>query len=318
MHPQTQNKRLISIVIPCYNEEKLLSNTIDSIVENIIDLNYNFEFILVDDGSIDATQLIIKQLSEGNKYNPYLIKGIILSRNFGHQNAIGAGLSYATGDAVIMMDADLEHPSSIIPKLISIWEEGYDVAYTVREDSKNTGVIKRITSRYFYKLYNLLSGWNIEQGTADFRLVDAKIAKILATMVEQAKFYRGLVKWTGFKQKAVRYSPNIQLSRSSRYSYSKMIKLALIALVSFSSRPLYLSVLFGSLVLLFSLIYAAYVMVVYFMGNTVPGQPSILITVTFLSGAIMILQGIQSIYIATIYNEVKSRPHFVVKETTGV
>jgi polyisoprenyl-phosphate glycosyltransferase len=308
---------LISIVIPCFNEEKYIANTIERIISCVKSLNYHFELIIVDDGSIDNTELKISDLSKQDIQSNISIKGVILSRNYGHQKALEAGLQYAEGAAVISIDADLEQPPELIPELLLLWEQGSDIVITIRDDGKETSFFKRITSKYFYWIYNIFTGIKIKSGAADYRLMDKKLVDIFVSMQEGGKFFRGLIEWVGFKKSFLNYKPSSNPERISRYTLKKMVNFAVNGIVSFSTRPLYISLILGTITLLFSIIYAIVIFLLYSFGNTNPGQSSILITIIFFSGIIMLLQGIQGLYIAQISREVKKRPNFIVSTTYG-
>ena len=307
------NKKIISIIIPCFNEQGYLRITVDRVVKNIKNLDYKFELIIVDDGSIDNTTNEITKLTQSSNYSSFIIKGIILSKNFGHQKALEAGINYASGDAVISIDADLEQPPELLPELITFWEKGYDIVYTIRENDKSLSLLKRITSKGFYKVYNFLTGYKIEQGVADYRLLDKKVVDVFNSMPEHNKFIRGIIDWVGFKKIPIRYKSTSIKNRNSRYTLSKMVNLALNGIISFSPRPLYLSFVIGLVTLLFSFLYSIIILYLYLFGDTSPGQASILITITFFTSIIMILLGIQGLYISQLIDEVKNRPNFIVK-----
>ena len=204
----------IAIVIPSYNEATNIDVLIHALNETIKNLNYNFKFIFVDDGSSDKTVSILKEKSKEQQHIFYLE----LSRNFGHQNALKAGIDLVKNDvdAIISMDGDMQHPPKIIPKLIQKWEEGFEVVYTIREEDKKLGFIKNKTSNLFYGLMNKLSDIKFEPGTADFRLIDKKVAQVFSDFTENELFIRGIINWVGFKQFAIHYEPNERYSGKSK------------------------------------------------------------------------------------------------------
>jgi glycosyltransferase involved in cell wall biosynthesis len=301
----------ISIIIPCYNEEgniEILYNQLKKILKD-----ENVEYIFVDDSSIDKTIDIIEGLSENDKSVKYLS----FSRNFGHQSALRAGLEYSTGDCVISMDADLQHPPEILPSLISKWREGYDIIYTIRKDDDNVSKFKKFSSSIFYKLINHLSDVEIKQGSADFRLIDKKIVRILINdITEYHLFYRGLICWIGYNQTCVEYIPNKRLSGKSQYSVLKMIHLALDGITSFSIKPLKAAILLGLLLSCLSVIYGLYAIGMFiFTNETIKGWTSVIICILFIGGVIMVQLGIIGEYIGKLYIQSKKRPYFLVKKT---
>ncbi len=305
------NESTISIVIPCYNEEgniEILFNQINNIL-----FDTNIEYIFVDDNSNDNTLSIIEKLSKNN----FNVKYLSFSRNFGHQSALRAGLEYATGDCVISMDADLQHPPELLKTLISKWKEGYDIVYTIRKDVENVSIFKKTTSNFFYKLINSLSDVEINQGSADFRLLDKRIVQVLITNItEYHLFYRGLISWIGYKQIGIEYIPNKRFSGKSKYSILKMVSFAIDGITSFSIKPLKLAILLGMLLSVLSGIYGIYVIgMSIFTNETVKGWSSVLLSILFIGGVNMVLLGIIGEYIGKLYIQSKNRPHFLIKKS---
>jgi dolichol-phosphate mannosyltransferase len=273
-----------------------------------------YELIFVNDGSSDGTAEILLELHRLHKE----IKLIEFTRNFGHQAAIMAGLEYAQGDAVITMDADLQHAPELIPKLIQKWQEGYDIVYTCRKLVLNEGWFKKLTSQVFYSLINRLSEISIPQGTADFRLINKKVVEMITALTERALFIRGLVSWSGFKQIGIPYDAAERYAGETKYSFIRMVKFAVEAITSFSSIPLYFSAFIGMFISLFAFIYAAIAIYVRLFTNRAPeGATAVFVAVLFLGGVILIMLGIVGAYIARIYNEVKGRPRFLVIRKYG-
>ena len=300
----------VSIIIPCYNEEGNVSEIYNQILE-ILE-SFNFEIIFVDDCSKDLTLQTIKLIAIKDSRVKYLS----FSRNFGHQNALNAGLKYSTGNCVISMDADLQHPPSLIKEMILKWEEGYSIVNTVRIDNQNVGLFKKITSTLFYKLLNYLSELNLTIGAADFRLIDrAVVDTIKNDFNEYNLFYRGLIDWIGFKQYFIEYHPNKRFAGETKYSLLKMVRFALIGITSFSIRPLKIAVLIGFIFTLFSLFYGFYAIYQYlFNDETLKGWTSVVISVIFVGGINMLLIGIMGEYIGNIYMQVKNRPKYILSE----
>jgi glycosyltransferase involved in cell wall biosynthesis len=305
-----ENSRIkVSIVIPCYNEEgniEILYNQIKQLLAN-----YTIEYLFVDDNSTDKSLEIIESLS-GKDQN---VKYLSFSRNFGHQSALRAGLEFSTGDCVISMDADLQHPPEMLLKMLNKWKEGYDIVYTIRKDIENVSFFKRITASGFYKLINYLSDTEIKEGSADFRLIDKRIVKILVNdITEYHLFYRGLISWIGYRQASIDYIPNRRYSGKTKYSVLKMFNLALNGITSFSIKPLKIAILFGLALSVLSGIYGLYVLwISVFTDETVQGWTSVILSVLFIGGVNMILLGIIGEYIGKIYIQIKKRPHYLIK-----
>jgi polyisoprenyl-phosphate glycosyltransferase len=262
----------ISFVIPAYNEASNVVKLYNELVSVTGKQPYQFEFIFVDDGSTDETLKMIRSLSQKDSRVFFLE----LSRNFGHQNALKAGLDIANGDCVITMDSDLQHPPSVIMDLIKYWEQGYDVVYTRRKDDKNLSWFKRKTSSLFYTLYNKLSDIKLEEGTADFRLMGRNVVDAFAHLRENELFIRGLIKWSGFQQIAVEYDPHDRFSGESKYSIRQMISFAFKGITSFSVKPLKLATYTGLILFLFSMVLVPYALVSYFLGVAASGWTSIM------------------------------------------
>jgi len=300
----------ISIIIPAYNEEKNLPLIRNRIEETFLLLeNYLYEIIFINDGSQDSTQKVLENLS--SKYSE--VKYIELSRNFGHQAALKAGIYYANSDAVISMDADLQHPPELIPQLIHEWEKGYDIVYTIREYNKNISFFKKITSNFYYKLISSLSNFQFEKGTADFRLLDAKIVEELKQNNESDLFLRGLVKWMGFNQIGVKFTAGDRNDGNSKYTIRKMLHLALAGVTSFSVKPLYLATYIGFFFSLLSILYIPYVIFSFVKGTEISGWASLIMTVVFFGGLQLVILGIIGIYLGKVFKQVKNRPQFIVK-----
>ncbi|MDI9309705.1 MAG: glycosyltransferase family 2 protein [Limnohabitans sp.] len=302
----------IAVVIPSYNEEgniEVMVNTLHSVFDT---LNYHYEFIFVDDGSSDNTLFKLKELSQKDDKLFF----IELSRNFGHQNALKAGVDIAKADAVITMDGDMQHPPELIPQLIQKWEEGYDVVYTIREEDKNLSFFKKKTSKSFYNLMNYLSEVKFEPGTADFRLMDKKVVEVFSDFSENELFIRGLVNWLGFKQFGIDYKPAERFSGKSKYTIKKMMRFALQGITSFSTRPLYLAIFLGlGISGLAFMLYVGYVIYSLYFGHVISGWASLISTVVFFGGLNLIVMGIIGIYVGKLFMQSKNRPNYLIKET---
>lgn len=301
----------ISVVIPAYNEENNLSAICDRLRQVFILLpNYEYEIIFVNDGSRDATQQKLEELSEKDGH----IKYIEFSRNFGHQPAVKAGLDNATGDAVISMDADLQHPPQLIPTLVEQWEKGADVVFTIRNYSAKTSFFKKTTSSFFYKILNKVSDIEIEKGDSDFRLIDKSVLSIIKDFDEDGLFLRGLFKWVGFRQVGIRYTAEDRFAGESKYTMKKMMKFAVTGVTSFSVKPLHIATFLGFIFTALSVIlYILNVVKAFYFGTAISGWASLILTIVFFGGMQMSILGILGLYIGKIFKQVKDRPNYIVR-----
>lgn len=303
----------ISIVLPLFNEEENLPKLYSELQPVLAQLTMDYEIIFVDDGSRDASFEIVRQLNQKDSK----VIGLAFSRNFGHQTALMAGLEHARGEIVISMDADLQHPPSMIPALYAKWKEGYDIVNTRRLASEGVGVFKTITSKWYYQLLNYLSDIPIEPAAADFRLMNRQAVSALISLPERDRFTRGLVSWMGFRQAIIDYNAHARFAGTSKYSLIKMLRFGLDGIISFSSRPLRLSFYVGFITFLLGLLYAFYAVIVFFKGDAVPGWTSILVSLLIIGGVMLLSLGIIGEYIARIYHEVKKRPLYFIREKIG-
>ena len=304
----------IAIVIPSYNEATNIDVLIHALNETIKNINYTFKFIFVDDGSNDETVAILKEKSKEHQHIFYLE----LSRNFGHQNALKAGIDLVKNDvdAIISMDGDMQHPPKIIPKLIQKWEEGFEVVYTIREEDKKLGFIKNKTSNLFYSLMNKLSDIKFEPGTADFRLIDKKVAQVFSDFTENELFIRGIINWVGFKQYAIHYEPKERFSGKSKYTLGKMMRFAVQGITSFSTKPLSMAIILGiSLSVMTFIFYIAYVLYSIYYGHVISGWASVITTVVFFGGLNLVVLGIIGVYIGKLFMQSKGRPNYLISST---
>ena len=305
------SQKTLSIIVPVCNERGNLPILLDEINKAIKDLPYTYSVIFVEDSSTDGTLEFIKEKAANNDHIFY----ISLTKSFGHQNALKAALDRTEADGVIMMDGDLQHPPSLIPELIKKWEEGYDIVYTIRNDHQEIQYLKRKTSNIFYNIINNLSEIELEQGTADFRLLDQKVVRVFRTFTEADIFMRGLIKWMGFKQIGIEYTSAARGAGESKYTVKKMIRFALEGITSFSTKPLYLAVYLGFVFSLLALLYIPYVIYSYYFGVTITGWSSVVVAIAFFSGLQLMIMGIIGIYIGKLFMQSKHRPHYIIKET---
>ena len=302
----------LSVVIPCYNEAANLAALYKRLSPVLKSLNLSYEIIFVDDGSRDNTFEEIRTLHSEDKQ----VKGLSLSRNFGHQVALAAGLHHSSGNMVVTMDGDLQHPPELIPELIARCNQGFDIVNTKRLETEGAGFFKRNTSRMFYKLMNRLSDVALTEGAADFRLMNKAAVEAYASFNERDRFNRGLVTWMGFNQDVIEYNAEARFAGKTKYTFRKMLRFAIDGITSFSSRPLRLAAYTGILVSVAGLLYAVYALIRHFSGAPIPGWTSMLITVLLLGGVQLISLGVIGEYIARIFNEAKSRPLYFIKEKT--
>ncbi len=303
---------VISVVVPVLNEETNIRVFHKRATGVFSDIPEDYEIIFVDDGSADNTLEILKELSA----NDNRIKVISFSRNFGHQSAITAGLDYAAGDAVAIIDGDLQDPPELIGEMIKKWKENYQVVYAQRTKRKGETVFKKLTASIFYRFFHYFTKSDMPLDAGDFRLVDRSVVEALKKLKEKNRFMRGLVNWVGFNQTPVFYERDERLSGETKYPLSKMIRFANNAIFSFSDRPLKIATVIGltaSAIGLLMILWGLYSK--FFLGeNTIKGWTSVFISVLFLGGVQLFTLGIIGEYIGRIYDETKSRPIYLVKE----
>ncbi|PDS26836.1 glycosyltransferase family 2 protein [Flavobacterium branchiophilum] len=307
-------KKNITIVIPSYNEATNIPVMIDALHKVLEQLPYLYKIVFVDDGSSDNSLSILENISKTDSKVFY----IQLSRNFGHQNALKAGVDFVRNQsaAIITMDGDMQHPPELIANMLEKWEEHYDVVYTIREEDKDLSWFKNKTSKGFYSLINQLSEVKIEPGTADFRLMDRKVADVFSNFSENELFIRGLISWVGFKQFAIHYKPNARFSGKSKYTIVKMIRFAMQGITSFSTRPLYLAVFLGVVLSAFAfLFFIIYVLYSIYFGHVISGWASLISTVVFFGGLNLIVLGIIGIYVGKMFIQSKNRPNYLISKS---
>lgn len=304
----------LSIILPVHNEEENLISLYERLTAILQKLNLSYEIIFVDDGSTDSSAKIITDLNQKDSK----VKLLCFSRNFGHMVALSAGLDYAQGKAVITMDADLQHPPELIPKLVEKWKEGNEIVNTLRKETKGVGILKIYSAGVFYWLINKITKINLPANAADFRLLDRKVVEALKQIHERSRFLRGIISWIGYKQEFIEYEAAPRLKGKTKYSLGKMIAFALDGITSFSSFPLRLSTYFGLLVALLSFIYILYAIYIrIFTNQAIPGWTSVLVTVLFIGGVQLIFLGIIGEYLSRVYEETKQRPLYLVSKKVG-
>lgn len=301
----------ISIVIPCYNEEKNLLE-IHSRIKNVFSQisEYNYEIIFVNDGSVDKSQELLENLS--SKFDE--VKFIEFSRNFGGQIALKAGLDNSNSDAVITIDADLQHPPELIPEMIKFWEEGYDVVNMYRKYSSDTSFFKKKTSDIFYSLLSSISDINMKKGESDFKLFDKSVSIVISRFNEESLFLRGLYRWIGFRQMNLNYEAAQRNAGSTNYSVTKLFKLAVSGITAFSEKPLHIATYLGFLFTLLSVAFFTFdVATSIYYHKAISGWSSIIVAIVFFGGMQMTILGIIGLYIGKIFKQVKDRPNYIIR-----
>lgn len=303
----------ISVIVPMYFEEAVVSECYKRLKEVLTNLNdYNYEIIFVDDGSRDQTLSILEKIAMVDKN----IKVISFSRNFGHQAAVQAGLKLSSGDAVIIIDADLQDPPELIPQMVSLWENGNDVIYAKRKSREGETKFKLFSAKMFYNILNDLSDVSIPKDTGDFRLADRKVVDVINSLPEHNKFFRGLFSWVGFKQAPIEYERKERFAGETKYPLNKMIKLAKDGIFSFSTKPLKFVTKLGIISIFISILILIYSLLsfIFDWNNLTAGWTSIMVTVTFFAGVQLLSLGMISEYIGRIYDESKNRPSYIINK----
>jgi polyisoprenyl-phosphate glycosyltransferase len=309
---ETRSLELLSVVAPVFDEEETLETFYRRTVAALDALP--FELVLVDDGSRDATPRILEQLAAEDRR----VRVVGLSRNFGHQAAITAGLDHAAGNVVVMIDADLQDPPEVIPEMLARWRNGADVVSGVRESRAGETRMKLITARWFYRLFGRLARIDLEQNAGDFRLLDRSALDALGSMRERNRFLRGMTVWVGFNQDTVRYQRDPRFAGETKYTFRRMIRFSLDAISSFSYLPLQFATLVGFIFSLVAFLAIPIAIGFRIAGQFVPGVTTVLLVVLLLGGVQLITVGIIGEYLGRVYDEVKRRPLYIVRERLNV
>ena len=304
----------ISILIPAYNEEEVLpamKEALEKVTANLS--NYTFEFLFINDGSTDRTQ----EMLHAYHLEDSRVRYIELSRNFGKEKAMLAGFDYAKGDAIIIMDADLQHPPSMIEEMLYWWEQGYEDVYTVRKEKAEKNAFRKWTSDTYYKVLSRISEQEVYKGAGDFRLLDRKCVEALKELRESERNTKGLYAYIGFKKKALEYDEAERVAGETKWRLSELIRLAIDGITSYTTAPLRMWSILGMLISILSFIYLAYELYHAFVhGSEVAGYPSLLAAIVFLGGVQLISLGAIGEYLARVFIETKQRPVYFVRETT--
>jgi glycosyltransferase involved in cell wall biosynthesis len=310
----TDKNSLLSVVIPAHNEEPSIANALDVIKTTLLSCGMDWEIIVVDDGSHDRTFARLRELSHADTR----IKGLQLSRNFGKEAALLAGLRAAKGEAVITMDADLQHPPTLIPAMIDAWQNGARVVDAVKRTRKNDGILTRARARIFNSLLSRLGGINL-QNSSDFKLIDRVVVNTIARdLPESQRFYRGLSDWVGYNHATIPFDVDARLGGEGKWTIWGLMNLATTAIVSFTSAPLRIVTVLGLITMLFGFIVAVESLIGWSQGRAVSGFTTTIITLLILGSFIMISLGIIGEYIAKIYDEIKHRPAYLVESSLGI
>jgi glycosyltransferase involved in cell wall biosynthesis len=303
----------LSIVVPVFNEEAVIEMFYQRLMNVLFSQQYRYEIIFVDDGSRDKTLAIIEMIRKMDTH----VHVLSLSRNFGKEIAISAGLDYAEGDAVILIDADLQDPPEIIVKLIEEWKQGFDIVYAQRSSRKGESFIKKMTAYLFYRVLNFAGSFSIPKDTGDFRLISQRAVIALRQLRERHRFMKGLFAWVGYPQKAIYYHRDARVAGKSKWSYWRLWNLALEGITSFTIAPLKAATYFGLLTAFIAFVYG--LIIIYktlVFGNTVPGYSSLMVAILFLGGVQLLTIGIIGEYLGRMFNEVKNRPLYLLKSNT--
>lgn len=304
--------KTISLLIPAYNEEPVL----EKLFIRLADLannnkEYNFEFLFVNDGSKDKTLEIIKEYAEKDSRVSY----INLARNFGKEIGMIAGLDHVTGEATVILDADLQDPPELIPKMIKLWEEGYDDIYAKRKSREGETWLKKTTSKVYYKLLQRLTKFPIQEDTGDFRLLDRRVVDALKQFRESQRYTKGMFSWVGFHKKEILYNRDPRAAGETKWNYVKLVELAIDGITSFTTAPLRISTYVGVLVSALTFVYLVFLIIrTIFFGAELAGYPSTMAVILFLGGVQLLSLGIIGEYIGRIFNETKQRPLYLIEE----
>lgn len=311
--PTPDHTKLISCVVPVYNEETLIAEFITALDATLKKLAYPYEIVIVDDGSKDNTLAIMHQLR-----TQFPIRYIRFSRNFGKEKALSAGLDHAQGDAVILLDGDFQHPLELLSEFIAQWEDGNDMVYAVRQNREDESWLKRTCAKAFYHLTSKINRINIPANAGDFRLLDRKIVNALQKLPERNRFMKGLYSWVGFKQIAIPFEVQPRKSGTSQWNFYSLLDLAITGITSFSAFPLRLIALGGIGVATMAILYAIWIILSTFIfGIQTPGWATIVTAITFFGGLQLFALGVVGEYIGRVFDEVKHRPLYIIDEESS-
>ena len=302
---------LISLIIPSFNEQENIPNTIKTLSDILSKEDFDYELLFINDGSKDSTYA---EILKASKEDPH-VKGISFSRNFGKEAAIFAGLSAASGDAAIVIDCDLQHPPTLIPKMVGLWHEGFEVVEGVKSDRGKESIFHKLSAGLFYKIMSKLIKVDM-RSTSDYKLLDRKVIDVLLTLSEHNTFFRALTFWVGFKSTKIEYQVEERKYGTSKWSLGSLMRYAINNATGFSTAPLQIVTFLGAFSIVFGIILGIETLVKYFCGTAKEGFPTVILLQLLIGGAIMVSLGIIGHYIARIYDEVKGRPRYIIRELT--
>lgn len=301
---------LLSVIVPMYFEQAVARECYRRLTAVLQAQGYDYELLFVNDGSTDDTLPILKELAARDER----VRVLSFSRNFGHQVAVTAGVEYARGDALVIIDADLQDPPELIPEMVKLWREGWEVVYAKRKKRKGESAFKLMTAKMFYKTLRALTDIDIPADTGDFRLIDRKVANAFLCMPERSRFIRGMVAWLGFRQIPIEYERDERFAGETKYPLKKMLKLASNGILSFSTQPLQLVLQLGLVAIVVSLALLIYAIIAKATGHAEGGWASLMVTITFLGGVQLVSVGVLGQYLARMFEESKGRPLYVLSE----
>lgn len=306
-------KPVISVVVPAYNEEEVLETSYGRLTAVLTGLNEPYELLFVDDGSRDRTEVMLEGLAKKDS----CVKVIRFSRNFGHMAALTAGLDHAAGDAVVVIDADLQDPPELIPAMVAKWREGWDVVYGKRTKRQGESRFKKTTAALYYRLLNKLTNVDIPLDTGEFRLIDRKVKDVLTGLTEHNRYMRGLISWIGFRQCAVEYVREGRFAGETKYSMKKMLELSINGIASFSLKPLRFISMLGFAAAAAGFVWLLVLFVMLLTGNGPNGWTVAIAALTFSQGLVLLAIGVLGEYVGRGYEEAKGRPGYIIAKKTG-
>lgn len=303
---------ICSVIVPMYNEEAVIPETYSRLTKVMENWGESYEIIFINDGSKDKTKEMLDEICKSDSR----VKLIDFARNFGHQVAITAGMDYAAGQCMVIIDGDLQDPPELIPDMVKLWREGNDVVYGKRVSRQGETFFKKTTAKVFYRLLNKLTDVDIPVDTGDFRLIDRRVCEALKQLPERSRYVRGLMSWVGFKQVAIEFERNERFAGETKYPFKKMMKLAMDGIMSFSYKPLKISSYLGTVLSIFSFIYLIKVLIqkIFFPHTALSGWASLIAVSLFFNGIILLMLGIIGEYISRIYDEARGRPLYIISE----
>jgi len=300
-----------SVVVPAYNEQEVIKATYDRLTKVMKEMGESYELIFINDGSKDTTAELIAEFCE----NDASVRLINFTRNFGHMSAISAGMENARGQAIFVIDADLQDPPEVFPEMAAKWKEGYHVVYGKRTKRKGESIFKKLTAKVFYRFLRRMTSVDLPPDTGEFRLIDRKVCDVVNSLPEKSRYIRGLVSWVGFKQIPVDYVREERFAGVTKYPFRKMLTFAMDAVTSFSHKPLKLATMLGVSISLVSFLYILYVIYQrYFTDRTVDGWASTIAAILFTQGIVLMILGLMGEYIGRIYKELQNRPNYIIQE----